>query len=324
MTTTVSANVSNLAGRVSNVSMLTASQNDGRVTQEALAKATQQASSGYIAQEYGDKDIAPNTRTILNAEQNVLKAGNNNTRLLTIEQRLNRSVQITNRLISIAGEVRQRAMKATDVTSNDTTFSEFCQFKVGEVQLLLNSKDSENRNLFAGTQTSGDAVNLSLAPVPTPGSQPDPSTSPYYLGTPDLNQTTLTDDEAFSYGYTADEEGVNALIHWLKMGAATTPDHDPGSNNTLNLRTMIEGLGTTTQQLADTRTVLGTQLGTIETTLKYNTEDKIFYEGVSSELTEADVTKAIMDQVIAEAQLDVITRLQARTTELFKKILQPV
>lgn len=311
-------------GRVSDQSTFqTLNSADAKKSAE-LAHAQAQIATGKLTTKYSNELIAEHSRKILTSVQGKQEGAALESRAGAIELRLNRSYAVNQRLIALASNVRDRTIKALDVTATDSSYPDYCEATLKEVESLLNARDSEGLFLFGGTQTSQEIVDVSLAPTPGVGATPDDTYDQYFLGEEGIRTTQLKDGQVLDYGFSAKDPSARDLIFWLKMGTATTPDRVSDSDNTKKLQAILEGLGDTNRSLTITQQELGTQMNRLESVVSNNEDDVAYHTRVIASYTDADLFQAFIAQVQASAQQELLQISYMRKTRMLEQLLSKI
>lgn len=316
--------VTSLSGRVSDLSRGNVTREAIRELGESAAEASGRIASGKIGGGYQSPETAEKTRQLLNIEQKTMESESVKPKVTLLTGRINLAYGINERLVEIATEVRTRVTQAGDPTIRDAGFSAFCQQKLTEVEALLNKKDFEGRSLMGGSATRTNAVDFNMAAMPAPADSPNAAYDAYFIGEKGIHTSTFKDGEVFQYGTSAVDPGVRNLIFYLKSGTAVTPDGIPGSSNTIRLQGMQDGLGTTIDGLADSKKILGEQLGNLEGISKRNDEDVAYLTQTMSELTDADLLAEFIRSTQEMLKLNMNQTLLAKENETLKNLLSNI
>lgn len=323
MTISTAAIPSNASSRSSDVSKMdsfntTLAETMGRYNQAQTRLSTNEQNA-----KYNTPDMAQQAKAFLTLEEKTSEISALKFKLTQVSGRVKYSITVNQRLQEIASEYRERVMKARDATASHGEFSQFCQDKLKEVEGLLNKTDAEGRNLFAGTATTGKAVDLSLAPVPPSGTSPDPSYLAYFKGETGAFDTQLRPGETFNFGFSADENPVRDLVFWLKLGTSVTPTSNPSDPNHQKMSDILDGLGTTVGSFSDLHSKLGSQLGKLEGLTQENGDDEMFVTQSMQAINEANMlqefinasmefTRLSMNQILMQKEMQNAQRLIER------------
>lgn len=316
--------VSSLSGRISDISKGDTTRAAIKSLGESAGEASARIASGKIGGGYDAPETAEKTRQLLNIEQKTMGSESIKPKVTLITGRINLAYGINKRLGEIATEVRVRVTQAGDPTIKDAGFSSYCQTKLDEVEVLLNKKDFEGRTLMGGTATRSNAVDFTLAAMPAVAATPDATYDAYFIGETGIHTATFKEGETLQYGVSAMDPGARDLIFWLKSGTVVTPDGVPGSNSTIRLQGMQDGLGKSIEGLADSKQNLGQQLGKLEGISDRNEEELAYLTHTMSEFVDADLLAEFIRSSQEMLKLNLNQTLLARENESLKNLLSNI
>lgn len=321
--TTSATDTNSLAGRVSENSARIASKSGAATTAKALSDANIESTSGIKAGGYKSPDIAEYTRAVLRTEQHVTEKEGIIKKEIVIRNRINSAARANDDLMKIAQNFHTRITSAQQPGTEDRTFNKFCESSLNEVQIILNRRDAQGRSLFGGSATQTNPVDLSLATVPGAGAIPDDTYNAYFQGEESIHSTTIGGEE-LQYGFHALEPGVRDLIFYLKSGTIVTPDHTPGSVNTTRLQGMQDGMHKVTENLADTKEIVGQQAAKLERFGEDAKDQLMAYEKELAEYIHADPMEAWVKRTEAANKQQLLQTLLAQDTRRLKDLLSTI
>lgn len=286
-------------------------------------EATLELSSRIKSSGYMNREVAENTREVLNSEQTVIINKSIQSKRIVIENRIKASARASADLQRIATEVHQRVTSAQQAGTEDRNFSDFCNSKLKEVEIILNRRDSAGLSLFGGKSTSDDAVNIADAAMPGPGALPDATYTDYFKGDASLHSATL-DGTAVEYGFNGSIQGARDLIFFLKSGTVVTPDHTPGSPNTQRLKGMQDGLHNAIKGLSDTSETLGRQLQAVENIADESVNNSNVAQEKFQSIVGVEEWEAWAKQQEAANQLQLLETMLAQSTRRMKDLFQNI
>lgn len=311
------------AGHTSLISEGLTKKQGAEQANKAASDATKETASGKKSGGYAGPEMAEQTRRVLKTEQHTIEGKSTQTKVKLLTGRITLAAGANQDLSKIAQKLHERVTSAQNTSSKDRNFPDFCKGLLREVEQTLNKKDFEGRSLFGGAATRSNAVNLSDALTPTAGASPDANYNSYFKGNDSKHTSTLNGEE-MEYGFSALDEGAQDLIFWLKSGEVTNPDGIPGSDSSIRLQGMQDGLHKVTADLADTKKVIGEQLGNLER-INNNNEDELAYnETTLAEITNADILEQLTKRTEAMMMQQLMMHLQKSSTDDLKNLMNSV
>jgi flagellar hook-associated protein 3 FlgL len=277
--------------RIADVALNRTAMADTAATSQKIEEARRQVYSGKSMTSF--QEASDHTLRILNLETSISGMVDFEPGETTINVRLQKMELVVRQLNSIASDYSARLTNAVSFGPTDPGFQDYCQKKLTEVESLLNSTDTDGRYLFAGEATTTPPVNVSLLPTPNLG---DPVNYSYYCGHGNPPAGLIGDDQPFTYGVTANDDGFANLIHALKIGATTLPNNDASSVEYQKLQNnAMTVMGTATKIIPDCLQQIGTSMKVVEGSMERQKAIIDYEKGLLSELTDADYFVALAD-----------------------------
>jgi flagellin-like hook-associated protein FlgL len=310
-----------LSGRVSDLSTSQQTRRNIAQSQQALEVSRNQVGTGKQSGRYASMDLVNNLKSFLRTEQQGILAKGRKDPYLKVSENLNTSIVSVNRMKDIAAEFRQRVHSAQDPSATDLSFASYCQAKLNEVQQLLNKNNSLGMPVFGGSETSRPPVDVTLMATPAAGDSVSTASTAYFQGKSGGHTTSVEDSETFQYGVSADEPAFRDLLFWLKKGSVITPDHSPGSNASIALTSMTDGLGQTVRDLSNVGDRLGAQLGQVENMQSTNDADQRQFQEILSRLNDTDPYQAYIDMAQGETRTQLNHMIQSKQLQSIMRVI---
>lgn len=280
-------------------------------TQSSLADRQIQIASGKKAQLYSS--ISTQTSELVNIERSVARTTQFTrnidqavARLAIMESAVGTMVDRATEVLSIMAS----AMSGTNI--NDVPLQSFAATFLGEIESLMNTKH-EDRFIFAGSQTSNPAVDLSDVNYTPQAGLPGTFTADfdYYQG--DTLKLTVRSAETFetTYGITGDEPAFEELLRALSY-----MDYAGANLDNAVLEEAYALMKSALNGLSDMRSRIGASSKVLESA-KAGHEDYLTYAtNLVSSLEDVDVAEATTRLAQHEVQLQASYLSVARISEL--------
>ncbi len=288
---------------------------------DAHRRAVEEQATGRHQGGYMSEKTAEHTRKIETSSQAIATAEGIKSLRVTIESRINSSVRATQDLQNIARNFHHRITAAQQAGAEDRNFNLYCQNALKEVENVLNRRDEAGQPLFGGKKIGVDPVKVDDAAIPAPSALPNASYDDFFKGEKDSRHSVTMDNQTVDYGFNAFDVARD-LIFYLKSGSATIPDGTEGSDSSIRLERMQDGLHGCVQTLVDTQEELGQDLGKVERIVDKSNQAGHDAQIQFNQIVSKDQWEAFIEEKEAAAQLEIAMRASLRTnqmiTDMFK------
>jgi flagellar hook-associated protein 3 FlgL len=262
-------------------------------TQATMANLQVQESSGLKSETLGG--YGPDARHVINLQVSVTRAQSYIEAATLADSKVQVMYSAVGSMTDIITQLRtQLSAVTTGSTTEMTSAISSAQQMLTQMGSILNTQ-YDGQYVFGGARTSAAPVDLSSFSSGT-GSTITADTS-YYGGDDEVASVRVSDDEAVSYGVTADNAAFEQVMRVLKFVANSSSLSSSDVNQALDLASSSLSATSTVQ------TRLSTAASQIESASARQTDYKGFAENLSSDLTGVDVAAVTAQLSTYQSQL---------------------
>ena len=262
-------------------------------TQATMANLQVQESSGLKSETIGG--YGSDARHVINLQVSVTRAQSYIDAATLTDSKVQVMYSAVGSMTNIITQLRTQLSAATTGSSTGTaSVISSAQQMLLQMGSILNTQ-YDGQYVFGGARTSTAAVDLSGF-APGAGSTTTADTS-YYRGDGEISSVRVSDDEAVSYGVTADNPAFEQIMRVLKFVANSSSLPSSAITQALDLADNALSATTTVQ------TRLSSAASQIESASARQSDYMSFAQTLASDLTGVDVAAVTAQLATYQAQL---------------------
>jgi len=262
-------------------------------TQAVMANLQVQESSGLKSEDFGG--YGSDAQQVINLQVSVTRAQSHIDAATLADSKVQVMYSAVGTMTDIITQLRTQLSAATTGSSTETaSVVSSAQQLLTQMGSLLNTQ-YDGQYLFGGAHTAAAPVDLSSFSSGT-GSTTTADTS-YYRGDDEIAAVRVADDQAVSYGVTADNSAFEQVMRVLKFVA---------NSSSLSSSDITQALDLASSALSATSTVqarLSSAASQIESASAGQSDYKSFAQSLSSDLTAVDVAAVTAQLSTYQSQL---------------------